>query len=74
MRSILTACLRPFIGGILMTVACELVLRSVGDSLTGLVAAGAAGVVVYLPVVFPMRALLRRPEPESVALDERRAA
>ena len=69
-RSIAGACWRPFLGGIVMAVACELVLRVIGDSLLGLVAAAAAGLAVYLPLVYPMLSLLRRQEQSPVSLGE----
>jgi O-antigen/teichoic acid export membrane protein len=68
-RRILAACRRPFFGGILMIAASEAVLRALGGSLAGVVAAGTAGAVVYLPVVFPMRALLRTPQAAPAAAD-----
>jgi O-antigen/teichoic acid export membrane protein len=73
-RSILAACLRPFLGGVLMIAASELVLRAVGGSLAGVAAATVAAAAVYLPVVFPMRAMLRPPRPAPAVPDEARAA
>ena len=35
-------------------------MRLLGEGLAGVAVAYAAGLAVYLPVVFPMRALLRR--------------
>jgi O-antigen/teichoic acid export membrane protein len=73
-RSILAACRRPFLGGALMIAASELVLRAAGASLGGVAAATVAGAAVYLPVVFPMRALLRPPQPAPAVPNEARAA
>src|SRR5262249_52424473 len=47
-RAILAACWRPFLGGVLMAVACELVLRAAGDDLAGTAMAAAAALAVYL--------------------------
>jgi PST family polysaccharide transporter len=57
-RLVLAVCARPFAGGMLMIVCCELVLHTVGPNLAGVVVAFAAGAAVYLPVVFPMRTML----------------
>jgi PST family polysaccharide transporter len=73
-RSILGACVRPFLGGALMIVVIELTLRALGGTLAGMAAATCTGAAVYLPVVFPMRALLRPPQPAPAALEEARAA
>ena len=63
-RSIILACSRPAVGGALMAVASLLVSRLAGGGVGGLAAATAAGAVVYLPVVLPMRNLLKQsPEP-----------
>jgi hypothetical protein len=60
-RSLAAACLRPAVGGTLMAVVSLLVIRGAEDGVAGLAAAIAAGGAVYLPVVYPMRAWLRRP-------------
>jgi PST family polysaccharide transporter len=73
-RSILRACWRPLFGGVVMACVSELVLGTVGDSLTGALAAAAAALAAYLPVVFPMRALLSRPQPIPAVHDRARAA
>jgi PST family polysaccharide transporter len=65
-RSMARACFRPALGGALMAVASLLVSRLVGGGVGGLAAAMAAGVAIYLPVVYPMRALLQR-SPERLA-------
>jgi O-antigen/teichoic acid export membrane protein len=61
LRSVLKACLRPFVGGVLMTAVCELTLRLNGDGLAGIALATIAGLAAYLPVVWPMRKLLGQP-------------
>jgi O-antigen/teichoic acid export membrane protein len=57
--SIGRACLRPITAGAVMAVVSLLVIHEMGSSLAGLTAAGVAGLAVYLPIVYPMRALLR---------------
>lgn len=59
-RSVARACFRPALGGALMAAASLSVSHLAGDGLAGLAAATAAGAAVYLPVVYPMRELLRR--------------
>jgi PST family polysaccharide transporter len=73
-RSILAVCLRPFLGGILMTAICELALRFLGEGLAGFAVGAVAGLAAYLLVVFPMRALLRPSGAGPSVLDEVRAA
>lgn len=58
LRSVMATCLRPFLGGVFMIAACELVLRVGGDGIGGIAAATIAGIAVYLPVIWPMRELL----------------
>jgi PST family polysaccharide transporter len=69
--SMAAACLRPAVGGVLMATASLLILHVLGQGLLGLAAAIIAGFIVYLPVVYPMRALLRRapgpPEPAGAS-------
>jgi hypothetical protein len=57
-----------------MIATCEFVLRFLGEGLVGVAAAVVAGLAIYLPVIFPMRALLRRSGAGRPALDEVRAA
>jgi PST family polysaccharide transporter len=59
-RSMARACFRPALGGALMAVASLLVSRLAGGGVGGLAAAMAAGAAIYLPVVYPLRALLQR--------------
>ena len=76
LRAIAAACWRPAVGGLLMAAVSELVIRVVGGGALGLVVAIAAAGSVYIPVVYPMRALLRQPTPEPPAevLNEATAA
>ncbi len=59
-RAMARACWRPAAGGALMTVVSLAVVRVLGGGLTGLAAAIFLSSAVYLPVVYPMLALLRR--------------
>jgi PST family polysaccharide transporter len=72
-RSMMAACLRPAIGGALMATVSLIVIRVAGSGVPGLAAAIVAGCAVYLPVVYPMRTLLRR-SPALGELDEASAA
>lgn len=73
-RSLTLACLRPLFGGVLMAVMSLLVIHVAGAGLPGLVAAIAAASAVYLPVVYPMRALLRGSTAPPGDVDEASAA
>jgi O-antigen/teichoic acid export membrane protein len=73
-RLVLAACVRPVLGGVLMTVTCEFALYAVGRDLAGMAAATLAGTAVYLPVVFPMVALVRGTPQDSGVLEEEHAA
>ena len=73
-RSMAGACLRPALGGALMAAASLLVIHVAGGGVAGLAAAIAAGCAVYLPVIYPMRALLRRSPVVQRQLDEAGAA
>jgi O-antigen/teichoic acid export membrane protein len=66
-RSIAAACWRPAVGGVLMAAVSELVIWEFGGSTLGLVLAIVAAGSAYIPVVYPMRALLRQPAPEPSA-------
>jgi O-antigen/teichoic acid export membrane protein len=68
------ACLRPAVGGLLMATVSLLILHVLGPGLLGLAAAITGGIVVYLPVVYPMRVLLRRAPARSDELREASAA
>jgi O-antigen/teichoic acid export membrane protein len=64
-RSIFRACLRPFLGGALMAVVSLAVIHYTGEGLIGLLAAGTAAMVVYLPIIYPMRKLIRSSPPDG---------
>jgi PST family polysaccharide transporter len=66
-RSIFRACLRPFLGGALMAGVSLAVIHYTGEGLTGLMAAGAAAMAVYAPVIYPMRKLIRKAPPDDDA-------
>ena len=59
LRFILLAFALPVIGGLLMSVVSLLVVRATGTGIAGLAATAVAGLVVYVPIVFPLRVLLR---------------
>jgi PST family polysaccharide transporter len=73
-RSIAIACLLPFLGGGVMAAAALYVIHLAGSGLLGLAAAIVAGIVVYLPIVYPMRVLLRRSPPARGEVDQASAA
>ncbi len=58
--SMARACLRPALGGAAMATVSLLTIHALGKGLLGLAAAIVAGTAIYLPVVYPMRSLLRR--------------
>jgi O-antigen/teichoic acid export membrane protein len=58
-RSLAVACALPFSGGVLMAAASLGVIHLIGPGWLGLFAAGAAGLAVYLPFVYPLRHLMR---------------
>jgi O-antigen/teichoic acid export membrane protein len=74
-RSIFRACWRPFLGGVLMAAVSLAVLHVAGKGLAGLAAATVAALAVYVPIVYPMRHLLRGgltlPEEEPEDQEER---
>ena len=69
-RSIVVACLRPMAAGALMAVVSLAVVHVLGGGLVGLAAAIAVSCAAYLPVVYPMRALLKRSPASGDELDE----
>jgi hypothetical protein len=73
-RSVLAACARPLLGGALMLVFCESSLYALGHGLAGMFLASATGAAVYLPVVLPMRALVRGGPKDPKVLDQELAA
>jgi len=60
-RSIAVACLRPFLGGVVMAAVSLSVIHVAGGDWIGLVAAITTAIAAYLPIVYPMRTMLRRP-------------
>jgi O-antigen/teichoic acid export membrane protein len=60
MRAVVLACLRPLVGGALMAVTSLLVIRVAGGGVFGLGAAVIASGAVYLLIVSPTLALLKR--------------
>ena len=54
----LRACVRPVVGGLLLVISALLVRHLVDGDLLRLLAGGLLGLAVYVPVVWPMRALL----------------
>jgi hypothetical protein len=50
-----------------MALVSLLTIRIVGEGAAGLAAATAASLAVYLPIVYPMRAILRQPPHEPTA-------
>jgi PST family polysaccharide transporter len=58
-RALLARCLRPIIGGILMAVVSLGIIHLAGPGIIGLGAAGTAACLVYLPLIYPMRRLIR---------------
>jgi PST family polysaccharide transporter len=65
--SLWRACARPLVGGALMTATSLLVIHVTRNGLGGLAAAGVAALAVYIPVVLPMRSLLRSPSAAGTA-------
>jgi hypothetical protein len=57
-----------------MAAAALYVIHLAGSGLLGLAAAIVAGIVVYLPIVYPMRVLLRRSPPARGEVDQASAA
>jgi PST family polysaccharide transporter len=64
-RSVARACLRPFAGGLLMAAVSLGVIHVTGPGWLGLMAAGSAAIAAYLPIVYPLRGLLRNVTPEA---------
>ncbi len=73
-RATVAPCVRPVLGGALMAAVSLIVIRLAGGGVPGLALAIAAGFAVYLPVVYPMRALLRSSPALRGELDEPSAA
>lgn len=60
---VLRACTRPFVGGLVMAAGSVVVYRWCGETRWGMFVAGALALALYLPVVLPMRHLLRGAAP-----------
>jgi O-antigen/teichoic acid export membrane protein len=74
LRALLARCLRPIIGGILMAVVSLAIIHMTGPGLLGLFAAGAAAGAVYLPLILPMRHLIKPATEQPAQLSHTRAA
>jgi O-antigen/teichoic acid export membrane protein len=74
LRALLARCLRPIIGGILMAVVSLAIIHVTGPGLVGLVAAGAAAGAVYIPLILPMRKLIKPATEQPAELSQTRAA
>jgi PST family polysaccharide transporter len=66
----LRACLRPLLGGVLIVLSALVVREVVGGNLPRLLVGGAVGMVLYLGVTWPMRALLPGRAPATPAPGE----
>jgi O-antigen/teichoic acid export membrane protein len=73
-RAMLAACARPAAGGALMAVASLAVVHVAGPGVPGLAAAIVAAGAVYVPIVYPMRSLLRQSSPSPDEVREPSAA
>lgn len=69
LRTVIAVCARPLAGGIAMVAVCEFALHALGQPLLQVCAAIVAGALVYVPIVFPVRHLLRA-QPESKSHEE----
>ena len=74
LRALLARCLRPIIGGILMAVVSLAIIHMTGPGLIGLFAAGAAAGAVYIPLILPMRKLIKPDTKQPAELSPTRAA
>jgi PST family polysaccharide transporter len=74
LRALLARCLRPIIGGILMAVVSLAIIHVTGPGLIGLLAAGAAAGAVYIPLILPMRKMLKPATSQPAELSQTRAA
>ena len=72
--AIARACWRPFLGALLMAAVSLTVIHLTGPGWLGLLAAGSAAFAIYLPVVYPLRTLVRQPLPEPEEVPEASAA
>ena len=74
LRLLLRRCLRPIIGGILMAVVSLAIIHFAGSGIVGLGAAAAAASLVYVPLILPMRHLIRQSPGEPAEVIAARAA
>jgi PST family polysaccharide transporter len=74
LRALLIRCWRPIIGGILMAVVSLAIIHITGPGLVGLFAAGAAAGAVYIPLILPMRKLIKPATEQPAELSHSRAA
>ena len=72
--ALLRRCLRPIIGGILMAVISLAIIHAAGSGLVGLGAAVVAAGAVYVPLILPMRHLIRQSPQEPAEVIEPQAA
>ena len=72
--ALLRRCLRPIIGGILMAVVSLAIIHFAGSGIVGLAAAGAAASAVYVPLILPMRHLIRQSPQEPAEVRAPQAA
>jgi O-antigen/teichoic acid export membrane protein len=72
--SVVIACLLPFLGGAVMAAMSLFMIHLAGSGVLGLAAAITAGIAVYLPIVYPMRVVLRRSPAAGGQLDQASAA
>jgi O-antigen/teichoic acid export membrane protein len=72
--ALLRRCLRPIIGGILMAVVSLAIIHFAGSGIVGLGAAAAAASLVYVPLILPMRHLIRASPGEPAEVIAARAA
>jgi O-antigen/teichoic acid export membrane protein len=72
--ALLARCLRPIIGGILMAVVSLAMIHFAGSGVVGLGAAIAAASVVYVPLILPMRRMIKPPAAETAEPAPARAA
>ncbi len=72
--ALLARCLRPIIGGILMAVVSLAMIHFAGSGVVGLGAAIAAASVVYVPLILPMRRMIKPPAAQTAEPARARAA
>jgi len=73
-RAMARAVWRPAVGGVLMAAVSLFIIHATGPGWLGLLAAGGAALAAYLPIVYPLRTILRHPLPEPEELPAASAA